>query len=225
MSKVLKNKYGFNVTLLLNATRADITNKLSEFRDTLKERDNLLIYYAGHGQLNKDEGEGFWQPVDAIKDNDTNWIPNTYITRKLRALKAKHVLVVSDSCYSGKFVRGVEPLEEVQDKPRDFLKRMAEKKARVVMTSGGLEPVLDDGGQRGLSVFATAFLGALDQQTEKVFGTQTLFTDIQKKVGWNADQIPRYSHLHGTGHDGGDFFFVRTVQQIKMNLLEKEDSR
>ena len=40
-------------------------NELNKMRDTLTEKDNLLIYYAGHGQLDRANGIANWLPVDA----------------------------------------------------------------------------------------------------------------------------------------------------------------
>ena len=51
VAKLLKELYGFKVTLLVNASRADIIDAFDEFRDLLAEEDNLLIYYAGHWWL------------------------------------------------------------------------------------------------------------------------------------------------------------------------------
>ena len=46
---------------------------LDELRAALTESDNLLIYYAGHGVLERDSGEGYWLPVDAEEDSQANW--------------------------------------------------------------------------------------------------------------------------------------------------------
>ena len=50
---VLEGTYGFDVTLLLNATRSDILRAINDLRAELTEEDNLLIYYAGHGTLDR----------------------------------------------------------------------------------------------------------------------------------------------------------------------------
>nr|VFJ48776.1 MAG: Caspase domain-containing protein [Candidatus Kentron sp. FW]VFJ58829.1 MAG: Caspase domain-containing protein [Candidatus Kentron sp. FW] len=206
LSKILKDGYGFEVTLLLDATRKDILTELGRFRRALKDSDNLLIYYAGHGHLDEPTDQGYWIPVDADKDNIVNWVRNDAITGGVKALSAKHVLVVSDSCYSGKLIRGVKRIG--LDDNRKFFESMAQKKARTVMTSGGLEPVLDGGGKRGLSIFATAFIDALDQADQVVDAT-TLFAGIRRKVRLNSDQTPEYSNIRKAGHDSGDFLFVR----------------
>src|SRR5262249_43351894 len=64
------------------------------------------------------------------------------ITDTLRGLKAKHVLVVADSCYSGTLTRsiGVQALDNAD------AAALARTRARTVMTSGGQEPVSDVGG-------------------------------------------------------------------------------
>ena len=59
VAQVLRSDFGFDVWLLRDATRADIIIALDDYRKTLTEDDNLLIYYAGHGLLDRQTGEGF----------------------------------------------------------------------------------------------------------------------------------------------------------------------
>ena len=80
---------------------------------------------------------------------------------------------------------------------------MVNKRTRVVLTSGGLEPVLDD-GSHGYSVFAGAFLKALENNTGVLEGTR-LFNELRHDVILNAPQTPEYSDILYTGHEGGDF--------------------
>lgn len=205
VGEILKRDYGFTVTSLFDATRADILTALNNFRMTLTDQDNLLIYYAGHGWLDEDADEGYWLPVDAADDNPVNWISNASITSTLKAMSAKHVLIVADSCYSGKLVRGIK----IKIRPPDYLVRLSRKKARNVMASGGLEPVMDSGGKVGHSVFASAFIDALQDNTEAVIDTAQMFPSVRQKVMISADQTPEYSDIRKAGHDGGDFLFVR----------------
>ena len=65
IADVLKNKYGFEVDLLLNADYDTTVNSLFAITNKLKKNDNLLIYYAGHGELDKAENRGYWLPVGA----------------------------------------------------------------------------------------------------------------------------------------------------------------
>ena len=203
VAQLLHEKYGFSVETLFNATRSDILLALSRYRRTLSIDDNLLIYYAGHGWLDMAGDEGYWLPVDAEKDIETHWISNSYMTTTLRALEARHVIVVADSCYSGKLTRGVN----IKDRTASYLARIVRKRSRTVLSSGGLEPVLDSGGQNNHSVFASAFIGALSENEGVVDATQ-IFSSIRRAVMLNSHQMPEYADIRYAGHDGGDFLFV-----------------
>jgi hypothetical protein len=203
VAALLTSAYGYKVTMLENATRSEILDALDTYREQLTEKDNLLIYYAGHGWLDEAGEEGYWLPVNARANRRTNWISNARITSTLRALNARHVLVVADSCYSGTLVRGIK----VSQPTPDYIRRMAEKRARLVITSGGLEPVADSAGG-GHSPFATAFLESLRNNDSILDGTQ-LFNQLRRPVMLKADQTPEYADVRKAGHEGGDFLFVR----------------
>ena len=203
VAETLKDRYGFNVELLLDANRSDILMALSRYRWNLSNRDNLLIYYAGHGWLDKEADEGYWLPINAEKNNMINWISNFSITATLRAIKAKHVLIVADSCYSGKLARGIHTV----DRTAGYVSRLSQKRARCVISSGGLEPVIDSGGKRGHSVFASAFLDTL-RENKEIMDCAQLFNTLRRPVMLNSDQTPEYSDIQRAGHEGGEFIFI-----------------
>lgn len=212
---ILTEEYGFQTQILIDATRRDILSALSSLRKKLKKQDNLLIYYAGHGWIDDQADEGFWLPVDAVSDNPVNWISNASLISAIRAFDAKHVLVVADSCFSGKLTRGVKP----QLRSEDYLQRMVSRSARTALTSGGLEPVLDGGGQGGHSVFAGAFFSAL-KDNKGVIDMAQLSARIRREVALAADQLPEYGDIRRAGHNGGDFLFVRR-QAVGTDRAEK----
>jgi hypothetical protein len=77
------------------------------------------------------------------------------------------------------------------------------------MASGGNEPV-EDGGGGGHSVFANALLRGLRQMDERVFTAEELFFRFVKEpVAGKSDQTPEYSPIRNSGHDTGDFVFIR----------------
>ena len=202
---VLEKDYGFNVTLLLEPTRNDIVDALDALRETLGPNDNLLIYYAGHGWLDREVDRGYWLPIDAEPKRRRDWVSNATVTDTLKALSAKHVMVIADSCYSGTLVRGADV--GARTRTGDYWKQMATKWARVAITSGGLEPVAD-AGSGGHSPFAKAFIDALADNTTVMDGT-TLFSKMRRPVMVSAQQTPQYADVREAGHDGGDFLFVR----------------
>ncbi len=203
VAEVLRLDYGFEVTLLLDPTRDAIIDALDEFREKLDDTTNLLIYYAGHGWLDEEVDRGYWLPVDAKGNRRSKWVSNTTISDTLKGLRAKHVMVVADSCFSGSLVRGAK----VELRSGGYWRRMAHKRTRVALTSGGLEPVADAGVGRN-SPFAAAFIDVVKANTSVMDGTQ-MFSQIRRPVMLSADQTPEYADVRNAGHEGGDFLFVR----------------
>lgn len=210
-ASILKEKYGFETNVLINATRYDILYALNELREKLSENDNLLIYYAGHGELDKVNNRGYWLPVDADKNVNANWISNVAITDIVNAMKAKHVMVVADSCYSGTMSKSSLSRPSTQlpvEMQKDWVEAMASVKARTVLTSGGVQPVLDIGGGKH-SIFSQAFLEALKSNSGLLEG-HALYLDVLKNIRVplarvNQDQTPQYSPIQHAGHEAGEF--------------------
>jgi len=90
-----------------------------------------------------------------------------------------------------------------------FLQRMNDKKSRLVLTSGGKEPVLDGGGGEH-SIFAKSLIKILNDNSIEI-----TISEISKKITsnviLNSDQTPEFSPLHKSGHDGGEFIFVPSI--------------
>ena len=206
VSEVLESRYGFSVTKLINATRYDVIGAMSELRASLSYDTNLLIYYAGHGIVDPVTERGYWLPVDADQSNPANWVSNDDITDMLKAIPARHILVIADSCYSGTLTRSAPINVETWEDRRAWLERMVGKRSRTALASGGLEPVAD-AGSGGHSVFAAALLNVLRENSE-IVEAQALFAPVRKSVVLNANQTPVYSDIRMAGHDGGDFIFA-----------------
>lgn len=215
VDRILKARYGFKVTLLLDAERYQILSALNGLRERLTEKDNLLIYYAGHGELDRKNQRGHWLPVDAEPHSSANWISNIAVTDILNAMNVQQLLVVADSCYAGTLTRSsvgrLDPALSETERLK-VIQLMARKRSRMVMTSGGLEPVLDSvGGPH--SVFAQPFIELL-QTNVGVLSGQEMFRLLQFRVAAtaqrvDAQQVPEYAPIKFAGHEAGDFFFVR----------------
>lgn len=219
IAEILKNKYGFQVTILPNGSRLQIFRALESFLRRLDDRDNFLLYYAGHGELDTVNRRGYWLPIDADPDSRGNWIPNVEITDYLNIMTAKQILVIADTCYSGIMTRStissMEPgtSNEVRG---NFLKRLATQHARMVLSSGEEQPVLDVGGGEH-SVFAKVLIDVLNNNNEIIEGVR-LHQRINERVLYKSEifgmpQVPQYSALIPAGHEAGDFILVpRTIK-------------
>ena len=226
VGRILQTKYGFKTRVLTDADRYSILSALNELRENLTENDNLLIYYAGHGELDKKNLRGYWLPVDAEPENTANWISNIAITDILNVMSAKHILVVADSCYSGTLTRSSLARLQAgmsQKKRTKWYQAMAKTKTRAVLTSGGEQPVLDAGGGKH-SVFAMAFLEIL-QENNQILEGYRLYLEVQKLVKraaslYRIDQDPQYAPIKYAGHEAGEFFFLpEIISSVSNNEL------
>ncbi len=212
-ARLLRERYGFKTTLLLDADRYAILSSLNRLRQELTEQDNLLIYYAGHGELDRVNDRGYWLPVDAEPGNSANWISNVDVTDILNAIRAKQVMVVADSCYSGTLSVSSMPRLELsipEENRNEWIMTLAQVRARTVLTSGGVQPVPDSAGGNH-SVFAKAFLDTLNSN-RRVLEGHALYRDVlkrvqQRKLGPELQQVPEYTPIHHAGHEAGEFFF------------------
>ncbi len=125
-------------------------------------------------------------------------------------MKARHVMVVADSCYAGTLSGTAIAAIPTTAKDEDVL-FISRVKARTVLTSGGLQPVADSGAGDGHSVFAGALLQVLNQNATLLEGLN-LERDLANKIsarGGNAlSQRPEYTALKHAGHEGSEFFFL-----------------
>lgn len=217
VDQVLRTRYGFRTRVLLDASRAQILTAMNDYRQMLKSDDSLLIYYAGHGELDKQNLRGYWLPVNAQRDNTTEWISDQQITDQIETFAARHVLVVADSCYSGAMTRGtgVTLLTSGSDDAEvKRLVKLAKLPSRTVLTSGGEQPVLDVGGG-GHSIFARAFIEVLSSNERVLDGSalyNALFEQVRRAAAkYKVEQDPRYSALADAGHMNGEFLFIPTA--------------
>ncbi len=104
--KVLIEKYGYKdyQADLFNdaATKNAIVEVLYNLSGEILEEDTIIIYFAGHGYKNNN-GKGFWIPAD-YGTHAVTYVPNTTILQAIDDINAKHILLISDSCYFGTFI-------------------------------------------------------------------------------------------------------------------------
>ena len=214
LASILKENYGFETRVVANPRRRDILKHLND-QQTLAKEDKLLIFFAGHGK--SEGGTTFWLPVDASAEEESMWVEDTTIKRKLSLIPANNILVVADTCFSGNLTRGVEIVTEAPSEA--LFRKYNETKSRVAITSGGDQPVLDALGGKH-SIFAEAFLSFLESQ-EQPFSASKVVQEIgptvsKKSLAAGLAQMPRYGALYGqSGHDGPDFVFYPLKKKIK----------
>ena len=207
--EILTERYDFDaqhITLLTEekATRRNIVNILHQFTNpsVLGEDDSLLIYFSGHGFLDDNE-EGYWVPVDSEKDDIDSFIPNLTIQSKIKNMKCRHVLLISDSCFSGSLMAKGERLASIETLVADELEV---KKSRWIITSGGRDEAVSDGMGKN-SPFAEAIISELKHNTKSQFIVDELALRVRNITRSNATQMPQVEKMYQAGDLGGRFIF------------------
>jgi hypothetical protein len=213
VAKLLADKYFFEKEniILLNDRHATKDRIMREFRDLVATKvqkgDNVFIYYAGHGWFDEILESGYWVTAEATKSPAT-FLENNTIYKFIAALDKKgvqHVLLVSDSCFSGSFTKDFRAIEtDIDDR---YFRKKYGKPSRNVLTSGGIEPV-DDGGRDGHSIFAYYFLKTLKDNPHPYLSGKQLGVQVEELVTRNSTQTPISKFVHGVGDEGGQFFFI-----------------
>lgn len=217
IADLLSGRYGFDTTLLLDASGAEILSAINDLRERVGPDDNVLIYFAGHGQLLRPETSelmrGYWLPVNAERERTTYWVSNSAINDYLAIFDARSVLVIADSCFGG--AMSSDPSTMMLGGDVTLSERLVElglsRKARFVLSSGGLRPVLD-GTEGQHSIFARALIEVL-QSSNELLRAQDLFDRVSRRTERMAsavgvDQRPELKPIREAGHEAGSFFLV-----------------
>ncbi|HRH78362.1 MAG TPA: caspase family protein, partial [Cellvibrionaceae bacterium] len=160
---------------------------------------------------------GYWLPIDAKANTLSTWINNAVISDHLDRLKARSILVIADSCYAGFLGSEKSPLlfgVSSSQITEAGIKASLNRRARLVISSGGLAPVLD-GTNSNHSVFANALIETLEHNNETLRDSNlfsALSVNVRKRAG-AADlvQMPEMKPVREAGHAGGTFYFVPKI--------------
>lgn len=196
--------------ILLNeeATKENIEKVLYDYARTLGENDSLIVYYSGHGYLAKKFGnvkKGYWIPYNGEnpeKDSE-KCISNNQLIELFSNIKAKHLLLITDSCFSGSLLtRGEEDFSVGLNKIGNMTSR------RAICSSLRDEPAYDgiDGGN---SPFASSLLRALNENIDSQISTHSIYINLNDYFPSDDfyGQNLAYDPLKIPGENRGQFVF------------------
>lgn len=202
LKNALVNNYTFeeeNITLLENATYEQITNAFDDLSSKVTDKDNLLIFYAGHGWWDADANNGYWLPADSKEDSKSFWFRNSTLVDYLKEVKSKHTLLITDACFGGSIF---STRSAFSDTPKAF-ERLYEKTSRQAMTSGNLSEVPDE------SAFCRYLVENLNKNEEEYLSSEQLFSSFRIGVMNNSDADPQYGIIRNVDDNGGEFIFIK----------------
>jgi len=203
MAQILRSRFGFEPRVIENAGKAQIIEAFNRIALEAQPEDSVFLFYAGHGYLMEKEKMGFWIPLDASVKTAANWISNTDIAKLLAAIRARQLILVSDSCFSGSLTREQRITQASAIKPDEVLRR----RSVLVFSSGDDEPVTDE-GKDGHSLFAWNLMRTLEA-TRGITPGYEIWREVHAKVIKEYPQHPQYGAVLTAGHvEGGEYLFA-----------------
>ncbi len=213
-----------------NATRDNImellANTMADPRK-IKPNDRVFIFYAGHGMTRKlpsGRDLGYIIPVDAALDKfHSRSISMTHLRDFSEMIPAKHVYYVMDSCYSGIALTRGGGANSMQT---SYLNEITNRTARQILTAGGADQQVADGGLNGHSIFTWTLLKGLDGEADldknHIITASELGAYISPLVANNSNQTPAFGNLLGS--EGGEFVFELPQAKLQAKTqVVKED--
>ncbi|MEP6513755.1 MAG: caspase family protein [Parafilimonas sp.] len=200
LKKILTKYYQFidkEVKTLINSPRVNILDSITAKAESMKDDDNLIIFYAGHGDVKKLGTKilgGYIILSDAKKNSRGTYISSEDLKSSIEGSEAKHILFVVDACLGGALFRGT------MDEAPQNIKNLYNQKSRKMITRGNMEEVPDNGS------FIQRLKDYLTNNTQKYFSAYDLFTTLFKTADIST---PQYEAISGIGDMDGQFIFVK----------------
>lgn len=202
---LLISRYGFQAVCppIVNreATHENILQALNDLSTFIGKEDNLIIYFAGHGNKMPTSDNGYWVPVDE-GERLAHRIYNSTVLDLIEGIDAKHIILVSDSCFSGTFL--MRDRSSTVETDHDHLDGL---KSGWILVSGGLETVGDGAGDRG-STFNQTLCELLEKNSRPSWAAGDLFNEVIRIMDERTLQHAGASPIRRPAiHHGGQMIF------------------
>lgn len=211
---ILTEKYFDDPDLILyhkpeQTTLSFLYNSLNHEMINALDNDTILVIFAGHGDYNEYLKASYWYCSDSDSEDPTTWFNLRDLMDFFTASKAKHIALISDSCFSGAIFENVRG---------GGINALTKKKSRQALTSGGIETVSDGVAKNSpFNIALTQALGSCDKQ-ELTFNS--LSEETIKIFSEDLRQTPQFGILSRTGHEGGTYIFRKQKDNQKMVISE-----
>jgi hypothetical protein len=220
VAETLKQQ-GFDVQLVTSpeqTTSEALDTLLKTFFLKTGDKDSRLVFwFAGHGHstgIGTSEQEGYIVPIQAaLPDSEENErdfqmdaISLQQFDNWMRRSRAKHVLAIFDSCFSGAAFAGL------RSAPSPAITRATDNKVRQIITSGDADQEVGDDGLFG-QLFTGAIMGKESEADANKDGYLTgseLGLFLQTKITNLTEnaQTPRYGVIRAEALSKGDTVFA-----------------
>ncbi len=213
IGNMLEKTYGFKVDLVENPSQEQIWNKIREYAERKYEPlDQLLIFFAGHGQFDETFKEGYVVTKESLPNDPgkSSYVSHNRLRSNINNIPSDHIFLVMDVCFGGTFDETIASARGMDDSgganeisQAQFITRKLAFKTRKYLTSGGKEYV-PDGAPGKHSPFAKRFIDGLRSNggNDGILSLSELTTYIEK-----LQPEPRFGKF-GNDAVGSEFVFV-----------------
>ena len=209
IKKIFDKKYKFeNTWLVEDASRGEIYEEFEKLKSIVTDKDYLLIYYTGHGSTDINEA-AYWIPKEGT-DKYYSWVNVNALTNTLEDIKAKHILFMIDSCYSGLTFKSQNISDDELVSDKAVIEEALLYYSRRVLTSGtGNKRVLDVIPGEKHSLFAKGFIKELNENKGNLLAENVWQKLKYYHKGKTNKQVPRYGTIDALSlsESTGDFVF------------------
>jgi len=185
------------------ATKSAIHHAFEQLRERIQPGDSLLIYYAGHGEVERDKTGivrfGYWIPCDAEKGEAYTYFSSSTLRDQLSLIDSFHTVLIVDACFG----------DAIFTKTRGASGSGSENyRSSLALTSTKTEEKAEDGYAGGNSPFADILLSELRENNQPL-GFYKLADSVKERVqrATNQRQNPSIHSLALPDDEGGEFFF------------------
>jgi len=205
-----------HITYLSNeeATLQRIKDVLGvEIKGKVKEKDTVVIYFAGHGASEPDreslDGDGL-EKYFLTHDSDprrlySTALPMQEVARMLGRIDAERIVLIQDTCYSGASGGRTIQTASIRATLSDaYLNRITKGKGRVIITASKANEVSMEKESLGHGVFTYYLLEALrygDTDSDGFITTGEAFRYVSEKVpaatGRNQHPVKKGEEIEG----------------------------
>ncbi len=143
LAKILTEQFDFQkeciYTITDNSSQPPtfktINNQLIRLGKQVTEKDQLLIFFSGHSQMDEN-GDTYWIPIDGDKSRD-NWMNHQYLLQTIIAQHFKnvrHLAIVSDGYFSDRLFQAKTTSARVPEAQyKEWLEKKSYLKSREII--------------------------------------------------------------------------------------------
>jgi len=222
----LMKEMGFQIYVLTDekATKKNILHKLDTIGRSVDVNSRVVFYFAGHGQTEDLPGgreRGYIVPVDAdTYDWKDTMLPMDQLNHTIKQIRAKHIFMAFDSCYSGLGLTRSIKRDPKQDSA--YIQKMMRSRSIQILTAGSRSEQAIETEGHGLFTdhLLAALSGTADINTDGYITATEIYATLRPSITRRSysRQTPQFGYIEGNG----DIIFFNQTQKKERSIVSIE---